>query len=47
MSYTQGLYLLKIVSLKFEWDLNLGEIARIWKGILYFNQNQGGCIIRA
>eukprot|EP00744_Colponema_vietnamica_P003807 GILI01005776.1.p2 GENE.GILI01005776.1~~GILI01005776.1.p2 ORF type:complete len:512 (+),score=176.01 GILI01005776.1:109-1536(+) len=37
-SYTQGLSLLKSVSDKEQWNLQLGQIARIWKG---------GCIIRA
>lgn len=38
MSYAQGMDLLKIASKEFDWNLNLGEIASIWKG---------GCIIRA
>uniref|UniRef100_A0A8C9H2H4 6-phosphogluconate dehydrogenase, decarboxylating n=1 Tax=Piliocolobus tephrosceles TaxID=591936 RepID=A0A8C9H2H4_9PRIM len=38
ISYTQGLFLLKKVSEEKKWDLDLGEIARIWRG---------GCIIRA
>ncbi|EUR62398.1 6-phosphogluconate dehydrogenase [Plasmodium falciparum HB3] len=38
ISYTQGLFLLKQVSEEMNWNLNLGEIARIWRG---------GCIIRA
>lgn len=38
ISYTQGLFLLKQVSAEMEWNLDLGEIARIWRG---------GCIIRA
>lgn len=37
-SYTQGLFLLKQVSEEMNWNLNLGDIARIWRG---------GCIIRA
>ena len=37
-SYAQGLGLLKIASAENNWDLQLGEIARIWKA---------GCIIRA
>ncbi len=37
-SYAQGLGLLSRASAERSWDLNLGEIARIWKG---------GCIIRA
>jgi len=38
LSYTQGLHLLKVASDEFDYKLNLGEVARIWKG---------GCIIRA
>ena len=38
MSYTQGMNLLKKVSDEQKWDLDFGEISRIWKG---------GCIIRA
>ncbi|GAW82540.1 6-phosphogluconate dehydrogenase decarboxylating [Plasmodium gonderi] len=38
ISYTQGLFLLKKVSEEMKWNLNLGEISRIWRG---------GCIIRA
>ncbi|CRG94742.1 6-phosphogluconate dehydrogenase, decarboxylating, putative [Plasmodium gallinaceum] len=38
ISYTQGLFLLKQVSNEMNWELDLGEIARIWRG---------GCIIRA
>ncbi|SBT42762.1 6-phosphogluconate dehydrogenase, decarboxylating, putative [Plasmodium ovale wallikeri] len=38
ISYTQGLFLLKQVSQEMKWNLNLGEISRIWRG---------GCIIRA
>mmetsp|Transcript_11405 Transcript_11405/g.15969 ORF Transcript_11405/g.15969 Transcript_11405/m.15969 type:complete len:488 (-) Transcript_11405:351-1814(-) len=37
-SYAQGMSLIKKAGERFEWNLNLGEIARIWKG---------GCIIRA
>jgi 6-phosphogluconate dehydrogenase len=37
-SYAQGLVLMKVASDEYRWDLDLGEIARIWKG---------GCIIRA
>lgn len=37
-SYTQGMALLRTASETFHWNLQLGEIARIWKG---------GCIIRA
>mmetsp|Transcript_21593 Transcript_21593/g.41951 ORF Transcript_21593/g.41951 Transcript_21593/m.41951 type:complete len:493 (+) Transcript_21593:127-1605(+) len=37
-SYAQGMALIKKAGERFEWGLNLGEIARIWKG---------GCIIRA
>jgi 6-phosphogluconate dehydrogenase len=37
-SYTQGMALLATASHNFNWNLRLGEIARIWKG---------GCIIRA
>ncbi len=37
-SYAQGMALLKRASEEFNYNLNLGEIARIWKG---------GCIIRA
>ena len=37
-SYAQGLALLGTASHNYHYDLNLGEIARIWKG---------GCIIRA
>ncbi|MBW4487623.1 MAG: NADP-dependent phosphogluconate dehydrogenase [Trichocoleus desertorum ATA4-8-CV12] len=37
-SYAQGMELLSIASRDFNYGLNLGEIARIWKG---------GCIIRA
>jgi len=37
-SYAQGMNLIKAKSLEQEWDIPLGEMARIWKG---------GCIIRA
>ncbi|MFH1539001.1 MAG: NADP-dependent phosphogluconate dehydrogenase [bacterium] len=37
-SYAQGMALMREASKEFGWDLNLSEIARIWKG---------GCIIRA
>ncbi|KAL1569149.1 6-phosphogluconate dehydrogenase, decarboxylating 3, chloroplastic [Salvia divinorum] len=37
-SYAQGMNLLRAKSLEKGWGLNLGELARIWKG---------GCIIRA
>jgi 6-phosphogluconate dehydrogenase len=37
-SYAQGLAMLRAGSQEYDWNLNLGEIARIWKG---------GCIIRA
>lgn len=37
-SYAQGMNLLRAKSVEKGWDLNLGELARIWKG---------GCIIRA
>jgi 6-phosphogluconate dehydrogenase len=37
-SYAQGMALLSAASATYGWDLNLAEIARIWKG---------GCIIRA
>ena len=37
-SYAQGMALLQAASDAFSWNLNLAEIARIWKG---------GCIIRA
>jgi 6-phosphogluconate dehydrogenase len=37
-SYTQGMALLQTASEHYNWNLRLGEIARIWKG---------GCIIRA
>jgi 6-phosphogluconate dehydrogenase len=38
LSYAQGMDLLKVASQEFSWNLNLGEIAAIWRG---------GCIIRA
>ncbi|KAJ7519827.1 hypothetical protein O6H91_20G057500 [Diphasiastrum complanatum] len=37
-SYAQGMNLLRAKSIEKNWNLNLGELARIWKG---------GCIIRA
>lgn len=37
-SYAQGMNILRTKSIEKGWDLNLGELARIWKG---------GCIIRA
>jgi 6-phosphogluconate dehydrogenase len=37
-SYAQGMALISTASQTFDWGLNLGEMARIWKG---------GCIIRA
>jgi 6-phosphogluconate dehydrogenase len=37
-SYAQGMNLIKAASSNFEWNVDLGESARIWKG---------GCIIRA
>ncbi|HXI58157.1 MAG TPA: NADP-dependent phosphogluconate dehydrogenase [Polyangia bacterium] len=37
-SYAQGMALIKAGSDKFNWNISLGEMARIWKG---------GCIIRA
>jgi 6-phosphogluconate dehydrogenase len=37
-SYAQGMNLLRVASRQHEWGLELGRIARIWKG---------GCIIRA
>jgi len=37
-SYAQGMNLIRAKSLEKGWNLNLGELARIWKG---------GCIIRA
>ncbi len=37
-SYAQGLVMMKAASDEYRWNLDLGEIARIWKG---------GCIIRA
>ncbi len=38
LTYAQGWDLMKAASLEWSWDLNLSELARIWKG---------GCIIRA
>lgn len=38
VSYAQGLGLLQIASKEYQYDLNLGEIAKIWRA---------GCIIRA
>ncbi|HYF01442.1 MAG TPA: NADP-dependent phosphogluconate dehydrogenase, partial [Planctomycetota bacterium] len=37
-SYAQGMFMMKAASDEYKWNLDLGEIARIWKG---------GCIIRA
>jgi 6-phosphogluconate dehydrogenase len=37
-SYAQGMALISTASKTYNWGLNLGEMARIWKG---------GCIIRA
>jgi 6-phosphogluconate dehydrogenase len=37
-SYAQGMFMMKVASDEYKWSLDLGEIARIWKG---------GCIIRA
>jgi 6-phosphogluconate dehydrogenase len=37
-SYAQGMNLLRTASVTYDWDLNLSELARIWKA---------GCIIRA
>jgi 6-phosphogluconate dehydrogenase len=37
-SYAQGMVMMKAASDEYHWNLQLGEIARIWKG---------GCIIRA
>jgi len=37
-SYAQGMALLRAASQEYNWNLDLGEISRIWKG---------GCIIRA
>jgi 6-phosphogluconate dehydrogenase len=37
-SYAQGMFMMKAASDEYKWSLDLGEIARIWKG---------GCIIRA
>lgn len=38
VSYAQGLGIIKAASDKYNWDVNLTECARLWKG---------GCIIRA
>ncbi len=38
ISYTQGFNLMREASAEYNWDLNYGEIARIWRG---------GCIIRS
>jgi len=38
ISYTQGFSLLQEASTEYNWNLNFGEIARIWRG---------GCIIRS
>lgn len=38
VAYAQGLYLISKASSQFGWDVDLKEVARIWKG---------GCIIRA
>lgn len=38
ISYTQGFNLMKQASAEYGWDLDFGEIARIWRG---------GCIIRS
>ena len=37
-AYAQGMTLIRVGSVKYEWNINLAEIGRIWKG---------GCIIRA
>jgi 6-phosphogluconate dehydrogenase len=37
-AYAQGMHLLSAGAKEFNWEMNLGELARIWKG---------GCIIRA
>ncbi len=37
-SYAQGFQLMKVAALEYDWILNFGEIAQIWRG---------GCIIRA
>ncbi len=37
-SYAQGMNLIRAGSEQYHWDINLGEVSRIWKG---------GCIIRA
>ena len=38
ISYAQGFDLMREASIDYKWDLNFGEIARIWRG---------GCIIRS
>ncbi len=38
MSYTQGFDLLRAASVRYEWNLDCAEIARVWRG---------GCIIRS
>jgi 6-phosphogluconate dehydrogenase len=38
MSYTQGFMLMKMASENYDWDLNFGNIALVWRG---------GCIIRS
>ncbi len=38
ISYAQGFNLMQEASVEYKWDLNYGEIARIWRG---------GCIIRS
>ena len=38
ISYAQGFDLMKVSAKTYDWDLNLGEIAAIWRG---------GCIIRS
>jgi 6-phosphogluconate dehydrogenase len=38
ISYAQGFDLMREASIEYKWDLNFGEIARIWRG---------GCIIRS
>jgi len=37
-SYAQGFQLMQAAAIEYEWSLNFGEIAQIWRG---------GCIIRA
>ncbi len=37
-SYAQGMNLIRAGSEEYNWNINLGEVSRIWKG---------GCIIRA